>query len=137
MGKKGLEDLQVWLRAKQLAVVVCKEAVPRFPPEEKYCLGLQLRRAVQSIPANIAEAYGRFHSRDAIRFCYIARGSLEETLSHLILARELDYLAEQNYRTYRETIREIGRMLNGYIDYLRKEYPRHVDQDRQLDNPGP
>jgi len=52
---------------------------------------------VQSIPANIAEGYGRYYYQDNVRFCYIARGSLEETLSHLVLAHELNYISTNTY----------------------------------------
>ena len=82
MNRKGLESLKVWQKARALAVLVCKELLRMVPIEEKFALSQQLRRAVQSVPANIAEAHGRYHYQDAIRFCYIARGSLDETLSH-------------------------------------------------------
>lgn len=117
MGKVGLEELQLWQKARYLAVGVCKELIPGLPPEEKYCLAIQLRRAVQSIPANIAEAYGRYHSRDVIRVLHIARGSLEETRSHLFLARDLGYMDTESHQSYEGQIREIARMLNGYIEY--------------------
>lgn len=91
-GDKGLETLQVWQKAIALAVQVCKQVLPLLPVQEKWSLADQLRRSVQSIPANIAEGYGRYYYQDSIRFCYIARGSLEETFSHLTLARELGYL---------------------------------------------
>ncbi|HEY44957.1 MAG TPA: four helix bundle protein [Anaerolineae bacterium] len=91
-----------------------------FPVEEKFALSQQLRRAVQSVPANIAEAHGRYHYQDAIRFCYIARGSLDETLSHLILAHDLGYIPEDSLRTCREIWREVYRLLNGYIEYLKR-----------------
>lgn len=118
MGKEGLEEFQVWQKARQLAVGICKELIPTLPSEEKYCLAVQLRRAVQSIPANIAEAYGRYHSKDAIRVLHIARGSLEETRSHLFVAHDLGYLDVGGFQSYQGRIREIARMLNGYIEYL-------------------
>jgi four helix bundle protein len=102
MNKKGLENLQVWHKARGLAVLVCKELLLMFPDEEKFALSQQLRRAVQSVPANIAEAHGRYHYQDAIRFCYIARGSLDETLSHLILAHDLGYIPDDSLVAYRE-----------------------------------
>jgi four helix bundle protein len=115
--KRGLEQLQVWRRAMDLAVIVCHQVLPRFPSEEQYALTAQLRRAVQSIHANIAEAHGRYHYTDVIRFLYIARGSLDETRSHLILALELGYLPEELYRDLYSLLNEVGRKLNGYIRY--------------------
>ena len=117
---KGLESLQVWQEARKLAVKICREMLPLLPGEEKFALSQQLRRAVQSVPANIAEAHGRYHFQDSIRFCYIARGSLDETLSHLLLAYDLGYIPEDLLVDCREIWREIYRLLNGYIKYLRR-----------------
>jgi len=75
---KGLESLQVWQRSLVFAVKICKEVIPLLPKDERWVMGLQLRRSAQSIPANIAEGYGRFYYQEGVRFCYIARGSLEE-----------------------------------------------------------
>ena len=72
--KTGIETLKVWQKAMDLAVKVYREIIPLLPVEEKYALASQLRRSAQSIPANIAEGYGRYYYQDNIRFCYIARG---------------------------------------------------------------
>ncbi len=97
MEARGLEGLQVWQRAKELTLLVCREVLPHFPAEEKFALAQQLRRAVHSVPTNIAEAHGRYSYADAIRFCYIARGSLDETLSHLLIAGELGYVTAEQW----------------------------------------
>lgn len=91
---QGLETLEAWKRAKDFAVKVCKEVLPLLPAEEKWSLSQQIRRAIQSVPANIAEGHGRFYYQEAVRFCYIARGSLSETYTHITLARELGYIPE-------------------------------------------
>ena len=83
MSISGLEKLDVWCKARDFAVRVNKEILPLLPPEEKWSLNQQLRRSSQSVHANIAEGHGRFYFQDNVRFCYIARGSLEETLSVL------------------------------------------------------
>ena len=78
MGKtdeKGLETLLIWQRSLEFAKLVCKEVLPQLPSQENWALANQLRRAVQSIPANIAEGYGRYYFQESVRFCYIARGS--------------------------------------------------------------
>ncbi|MDD5368461.1 MAG: four helix bundle protein [Anaerolineaceae bacterium] len=118
--ERGLEGLQVWKRALSFAVKVCKEMLPMLPVDEKWVLASQLRRAVQSVPANIAEAYGRFYYQDAVRFNYIARGSLDETYSHLTLAHQLGYLPADVYGEFAAEMQEIRRMLNGYIQYLKR-----------------
>jgi len=66
---RGLETLQVWQRAMAFAVKVCRQVLPSLPSQEKWSLVNQLRRSVQSIPANIAEGYGRFYYQESIRFC--------------------------------------------------------------------
>jgi four helix bundle protein len=118
--ERGLESLQVWKRALSFAVKVCKEMLPMLPVDEKWALTSQLRRAVQSVPANIAEGYGRFYYQDAVRFSYIARGSLDESYSHLTLAHQLGYLPADAFSGYAAEMQEIRRMLNGYIQYLKK-----------------
>lgn len=89
MSVKSLETLEVWKKAKEFCVRVYEEVLPVLPTEEKWNLNQQLRRSSSSIPANIAEGYGRFYYQEIIRFCYTARGLLEETLSHLVLCFEL------------------------------------------------
>ncbi|MEW5827247.1 MAG: four helix bundle protein [Chloroflexota bacterium] len=120
MSIQGLKRLQVWMRAKDFALRVYKRVLPLLPPEEKWNLNQQLRRSSLSISANIAEGYGRFYYQDNVRFCYNARGSLEETLSHLIFAFEVDFIPETLYSELEAEGEEIDKMLNGYIGYLKK-----------------
>ena len=114
---KGLEQLIVWRRALDLGVIICRDVIPCLPSEERYALCEQLRCSCQSVPVNIAEAHGRYHYTDVIRFLYIARGSLDETLSHLTLAYELDYLVEGIYKKAYDMLKDTSRLLNGYIRY--------------------
>jgi len=117
---QGLKRLQVWVRAKDFALKIYKQALPLFPSEEKWNLNQQLRRPSLSISANIAEGYGRFYFQDNVRFCYNARGSLEETLSHLVCAFEIGYLPDDLYNKLESEGEEIDKMLNGCISYLKK-----------------
>jgi len=119
-GDKGLETLQVWQKSLAFAVEVCKTILPQLPVQEKWSLADQLRRSVQSIPANIAEGYGRFYFQESVRFCYIARGSLEETFSHLTLAHKLSYFDEKTYKQLNDQIIELRRMISGYISFLKE-----------------
>jgi four helix bundle protein len=123
MGKtvdKGLETLQVWQRSLGFAKMVCKVILPQLPSQEKWALMEQTRRSVQSIPANIAEGHGRYYFQESVRFCYIARGSLEESFSHLALAYKLEYLSDETYKSLSAEIQELRRMLNGYISFLKE-----------------
>lgn len=117
---KGLETLMVWQKSLAFAVEVCKNILAIIPANEKWSLADQLRRSTQSIPANIAEGYGRFYFQESIRFCYIARGSLEETFSHLTLACQLNYLDDETHRRLNNQIVELRRMINGYIAFLKE-----------------
>lgn len=118
--EKGLEGLQVWQRALAFASFIGQQFLPLIPEEEKWVLANQLRRSSQSIPANIAEGYGRHYYQEGVRFCYLARGSLEETFSHLALAKELDYISAEIYQHALSDIEELRRMLSGYIAYLKR-----------------
>lgn len=121
MSKDGLERLDVWVKAKEFAVKVHKEVLPTLPSEEKWAMGQQIRRSAQSIPANIAEGYGRYYYQDNVRFCYIARGSLEETISQLILASELGYIPDALFTRLMKECDSLTRLINGYISYLKRE----------------
>ena len=95
MSSEGLSRLKVWVRAKDFAVLVYKRVLPLPPAEEKWNLNQQLRRSSLSVPANIAECDGRFYDQDNVRFCYNARGSLNEVLSHMAFAYEMNYLLKK------------------------------------------
>ena len=120
MSITGLEKLDVWCKARDFAVRIHKEVLPLLPSDEKYALSQQLRRSSQSIPANIAEGHGRFYFQDNVRFCYIARGSLEETLSHIVYAYKVDYFSEIIYKSFAVDGESLNRLINGYIGFLKK-----------------
>jgi four helix bundle protein len=125
----NLDKLEVWVRAKDFALVIYNEVVPHLPADEKWNLTQQLKRAAQSIPANIAEGHGRYHFLDNVRFCYMARGSLVEVQSHMTLAHDLGYLSDDVYKRMTTLAESIGKQLNNYIAYLKrskqgeKEFP--------------
>lgn len=120
MSVKSLETLEAWKKAKEFTLRVYREVLPLLPPEEKWNLNQQLRRASNSIPANIAEGYGRFYYQEIIRFCYIARGSLEETLTHLVLCSELKYLPLSLFESLEQDGEKLTQLINGYVGYLKR-----------------
>lgn len=107
----SFENLVVWQKSKDLAKDIYG-ATKFFPKEELYGLTSQLRRAAVSISSNLAEGTSRETSGDKARFSTIAYSSLMETLNHLIIAKELNYISESDYLILRKQIEEIGRMLN-------------------------
>lgn len=120
MAVMNLDQLEVWKRARNFAVLVYKQVIPLLPASEKYNLSDQLKRAATSIPANIAEEHDRYHYLDNVRFCYIARGSLTEVQSHLSLANSLGYLSDNVYQRITSDAESIVKQLNNYIAYLKR-----------------
>jgi len=83
-----------------------------------YCLTSQIRRAAISIPANIAEGWGRGTTKNYIQFLEISRGSLYELNTLIIISFNQDYISQENCNEMENTINEIGRMLNALISKL-------------------
>ncbi len=119
MAEQSFETLKVWQMSHQLMLDVHQKLIPLLPKEERYGLVDQVRRSSKSVGANIAEGAGRFYFMDNVRFCYMARGSLDETLNHLIVSKDLGYCENVLYTDLRAKIEEIRRLLNGYITWLK------------------
>jgi four helix bundle protein len=90
-----------------------------FPKEEMYGLTSQLRRSAASIGANIAEGCGRRSDGEMCRFLQIARGSASEIEYHILLARDLHFLAEKDFETLTRQADELQRMLTGLMQSVR------------------
>ncbi len=124
MSEKGFEGLKVWQKAHALMLDIHWKLVPIIllgNKDERFDLVAQIRRSSKSVPANIAEGYGRYYYGDNIRFCYNARGSLDETVSHLRAAFDLGYFPKDIYDDLRAQAEEIRKMLNGYIEWLKEK----------------
>jgi four helix bundle protein len=111
-------ELEVWKQARSIRKTV-KELTNSFPAEEKFRLADQMIRSSRSVGNNIAEGHGRFHYQDNIRFCIIARGSLSETLDHLIIAYDESFLSKEDFKLLKENIDLCTMKLNAYINYLK------------------
>jgi len=115
---KPFTDLEVWKKGREFKKEI--EALAKtFPPEEKFRLADQVIRSARSVNANIAEGHGRFGYPNQIKFCINARGSLNETLNHLIDAFDCHYITKEQLSIYKERFNEVMALLNGYINYLR------------------
>ena len=117
---EGLNRLQVYLSAQELAHLVYQRVLPQLPPEEKFGLSVQIRRAAASVPANIAEGYGRYYYQESIRFCYLARGSLMELSSHIDLAFGQGYVSEEDKNLVNGKMATLLKLIHGYIKYLKQ-----------------
>jgi four helix bundle protein len=105
---RDFKDLIVWRKARQLvkAVYILTRS---FPKDEQYCLTAQIRRAVISVPSNIAEGHAR-QGHEYAHFLSIARGSMAEVECQLLLAVDLDYLREEQLKDVNDLMVEIRRM---------------------------
>ena len=119
MPYQSFEELEVWKKSRIFKNEIF-ELVKSFPKEEKFRLVDQLIRSSRSVSTQIAEGHGRRTFPDRLRFCIIARGSLSETLNHLIDAFDCNYITNDMLSYYRNKIDEIERLMNGYINYLEK-----------------
>jgi four helix bundle protein len=118
MGKmEDFKDLKVWAKAHQLTLAIYR-STRTFPKDEMYGLTSQIRRASASIGANIAEGCGRRSDPEMKRFVQIARGSANELEYHLLLARDLHYLAVEEFTVLEATLLEIQRMLTALTQRL-------------------
>jgi four helix bundle protein len=114
---KDFTELKVWQDSKGLTVAIYK-LTEAFPGKEMFGLTDQLRRAANSVCANIAEGFDRFHTKDKIKFYYNARGSISECKSHLLISCELNYLAKEQAQELIERFNSVGRLLNNMISSL-------------------
>ncbi len=111
---KSHRDLIVWQKAMDLVEAVY-EGTASFPREETYALTSQIRRAVVSVPANIAEGQGRRLRKEYLYFLANSRGSLWELDTHLEIAQHLRYLSREKYSNLKNQLDEVARILNGLM----------------------
>ncbi len=116
---KTYKDLLIWQKGIELTkmtYVLCK----KFPKDELYGLQSQLKRSAVSIPSNIAEGWGRNYTQNFIQFLKIARGSLLELETQLIISKELSFIDENDFLTMTNLIVEENKMLNAFIKSVEK-----------------
>ena len=113
-------DLDVWKQSRQLLKSVYQLS-RSFPKEEQFGLTNQLRRAAISVPSNIAEGSGRNHSKDSIQFFFIARGSLYEIETQLIISFDLEYISDSHLKEVLEQVTRCKKLINGFINYFQKQ----------------
>ncbi|MFS0519597.1 four helix bundle protein [Nostoc sp. UIC 10607] len=114
---QSYRDLKVWQEGMNL-VETCYRVTKIFPKEETYGMTSQIRRAAVSIPANIAEGYGRKTRGEYIQFLYIAQGSLKELETHLLLAIRVELASEQTINTVLNQCELVGKILLSLIRAL-------------------
>jgi four helix bundle protein len=115
---RGYKDLKVWQKSVALVPAVYY-LVKQLPLEERFALGDQIRRAAVSVPANIAEGQARQHTGEFVQFLSIARGSLAELETLLIVTERLGYCRSNDLWKPGKAISEVRKLLQGLINSLR------------------
>jgi four helix bundle protein len=96
---ESFQDLAVWQKSMDL-VTESYLLVHRLPQNEQYGLASQMRRAAVSIPANIADGFGRWHSKEFVHFLLVANGSLKELETHLLIGKRLGFFSAPELSSY-------------------------------------
>jgi four helix bundle protein len=121
MGIQSYRELEVWQLGMELAEE-CYRVTKGFPKEELFGMTSQIRRAAVSIPANIAEGQGREHTKEFLHHLSVARGSLMELETHLMLSQRVGLLDQAKTTPILTQTERISRMLSG----LRKALEKHL-----------
>lgn len=110
-------ELKVWQKAMDLTVEVYR-LVKLLPPDENFALSSQMRRAVVSIPSNIAEGQGRETMKEFVRFLAVARGSLRELSTLIEICERIQYLDADQTSQAKVLITELDKMINALSNSL-------------------
>jgi four helix bundle protein len=115
---KSYKDLLIWQKGIEIVVLTYK-LVSSFPKDELYALSSQIKRSSVSIPSNIAEGYGRQSTQSYIQFIKIARGSLYELETQLLIAKKLDFISDEKlFSELTNQIIEESKMINSFLNKL-------------------
>jgi len=112
-----LEELRVWLISKELAVSIYKLKNEKL--NKDFSFRDQIRRASVSITSNIAEGFGRGGNKEFVQFLSVAKGSLYELKTQLLIASEIDYLSSEEMNKFDEKLVELASMITGLMNYLK------------------
>jgi four helix bundle protein len=113
-------DLEAWKLAIRLTKFIYR-ASEKFPQDERFGLTSQIRRAAVSVASNIAEGWGRGTTSDYARFLRMARGSIFEVETQIVIARELGFIGDEVFNPVDELLRDTGRVLAGLLRSIEKK----------------
>ena len=116
----AFENMNAWQEARKLVVAVY-QLLDKFPTTEKYALCDQIRRAIVSVPSNLAEGSGRISTKEQLHFYEIVYGSLMESYNQLIIAEDLNYIDEEHLNEIQQQIDVVARMINGLRSSMKKK----------------
>ena len=116
---KTYKNLRVWQKALDI-VDKAYLITNSFPEDEKFGLTSQIRRSSVSIASNIAEGWGRKHTKSFVNYLRIAKGSLYELETQLYLSSDLQYIKKEEFQSIMEQVVSCKKLVNGFINYYRK-----------------
>jgi four helix bundle protein len=117
---KDFRDLEVWKESRNFRKQI-RALAKTFPKDERFILTSQIIRSASSVTANIAEGFGRYHHQENIQFCRISKGSLTETLDHLTVALDENYITQIEFDDLYKQYEVCIKLINGYVNYLKKQ----------------
>src|SRR3989344_3924034 len=117
-----LENFETWKEARELRVRISTFA-KTLPSYERFRLSDQIIRSSRSVAANIAEGFGCYYFQEAAHYFRLARGSLLETLEHLVCACDEGYLSAEELQHHKAHIEVCAKLINGYIGHLKRSKP--------------
>lgn len=115
---KSFTDLQAWKEGHKLVIMIY-EVTKKFPKEEIFGLVNQLRRCAVSITSNIAEGFGRQGSKEKIQFYFVARGSVIELQNQIVVARDVGYISNQEFKEVADQSVTVHKLVNGLIKSIK------------------
>ena len=121
---RNYKKYEVWVEAHELLIYIYRQIVPNLPPEEKYGLASQMKRAAYSIPFNIVEGCGRNSDKDFTHFLDMSLGSAHEMEYCTMLIRDLGLIDEKQYKLIDRKVNAIKAMLINLIKSIRNPQKR-------------
>lgn len=122
---KAFEELIIWQEARKFANGIYK-LTKKYPQEELYGLTSQMRRAGVSIMSNIAEGFDRRTTKEFKNFLVISRASVSEVQNDLYISLDLNYINNEDFKTYYYYAQKIAKLINGLITYLKSQTESYI-----------
>ena len=116
---RGFKELECWKKGRELRMKI-SSITQSFPNDEKFLLIAQIKKSSRSITANIAEGYGRYTYNDTRHFFIQSRGSVTETIDHIITALDEGYINQETCDEVEFLAETVFKLINGFIGYLDK-----------------
>lgn len=115
---RSFTDLEVWKEGHKLVIMIY-ETTKKFPKDEIFGLTNQLRRCAVSITSNISEGFGRQGSKEKVQFYFIARGSVIELQNQILVAKDVGYISNADFKIIADPSVTVHKILNGLIKSTR------------------